>query len=417
MALTQQGIVQGDMWTSRGGRYFNVFRGIPYAKQPTGARRFRRTESLDEKDSWLGVRVFNIEMQPCYQFSPLIGIFVGSEECLMLNVYSPNLELEKPLPVMVWIHGGGFVAGEAGSTTHGPQYLMDQDIVLVTFNYRLGILGFLSMETEDIPGNQGLWDQREALLWVQKNIKHFGGDPKRVTIFGGSAGSMSVNYHLFSTQSKGLFHRAIMQSGTAISPYTKVNNPPAHYAMRLSRAVGCSGADVSDCLRNIPVNTLYNNIMMFDECSLRADIGLTFPGPWVPVVDNYVDKPFIAEAPEDILETGKENKVPTMIGFTKEDGLLFTSRFIKDKDFKNFFLENWESCGPINLLGKETSFITKEDVAYVNNLRDKYPKDLTDLFTDAIFARSSHIIANKFSQRNKHVYKYIFSYKGNGTNF
>ena len=120
---------------------------------------------------------------------------------------------------------------------------MDQDVVLVTMNYRLGILGFLSLETDDAPGNLGLWDQREALVWVKKNIRYFGGDPGKVTIFGESAGSMSVNFHLLSPQSRGLFHRAILQSGTAISPYTKLNRRPGSYSNEIVKNVVCDQSD------------------------------------------------------------------------------------------------------------------------------------------------------------------------------
>ena len=95
---------------------------------------------------------------------------MGSEDCLYLNVYSPSVSPASPLPVMVYIHGGGFVAGDATSSTLGPSYLMDEDVVLVTLHYRLGVFGFLSLGTKDVPGNQGMWDQREAMVWVRTNI-------------------------------------------------------------------------------------------------------------------------------------------------------------------------------------------------------------------------------------------------------
>ena len=410
VAQTRQGLARGDLWASRDGRYFNVFRGIPYAKQPLGQKRFKKPEALDEEDSWEGITDYNREMTSCYQTDPHLGISVGREDCLNLNVYSPDMKPEHPLPVMVWIHGGGFVTGEAGATIHGPHFLMDNDVVLVTFNYRLGVMGFLSMENEAIPGNQGLWDQQMALLWVKRNIKHFGGDPGRVTIFGDSAGSMAVNFHLLSPQSRGLFHRAIMQSGTATSPYTSLSNPPSYYGKRLSAAVGCSENDI-ECLQNVPVHDLHKHVMMFNECSIREDISLTFPGPWVPVVDQYLDDPFLPDTPENIINDGKEAVVPVMIGFTKEDGLLYTTRFIKDKEFEKYFEDNWNTCGPTNLLGKESELITERDIEYVTNLRKSY-ETLTTLFTDAIFAIPSHRMAHQLAARNNQVYKYIFSYRG-----
>lgn len=122
---------------------------------------------------------------------------------------------------MVWIHGGGFVGGSGNEESAGPEYLLKKDVILVTLNYRLDALGFLSLDTEDIPGNAGMKDQVAALRWVKKNIKNFGGDPDNITLFGGSAGAACVSYHLVSPMSKGLFNRAIMQSGTITSWFPK----------------------------------------------------------------------------------------------------------------------------------------------------------------------------------------------------
>ena len=154
VARTKQGVARGDMWTSRSGRYFNVFRGIPYAKQPIGERRFKPPEALDTQDSWEGAKDFNWEMPHCYQVDLITGFHIGKEECLKLNVFSPDIIIspDKLLPVMVWIHGGGFVTGDSGTAMWGPHYFMDYDVVLVSMHYRLGPLGFLSLGNEDIAG-------------------------------------------------------------------------------------------------------------------------------------------------------------------------------------------------------------------------------------------------------------------------
>lgn len=124
-------------------------------------------------------------------------------------------------PVLVFIHGGAFVMGSNDSKVYSPTFLLMEDIVFVTINYRVGILGFLKIDDPalGVPGNAGLKDQLLALKWVQKNIKNFGGDPNNVTLWGESAGSASVNYHVISSASKGLFHKAIMQSGTVLNPW------------------------------------------------------------------------------------------------------------------------------------------------------------------------------------------------------
>ena len=152
-------------------------------------------------------------------------------------------------------------------------------IILIIIICRLGVFGFLSLETEEAPGNLGLWDQRQALLWVRHNIASFGGDPDQVTIFGVSAGSMSVHYHLVSPRSRGLFHAAIMQSGTATSPYTRINRPARDYSAQLAAALGCGDSDnILACLQAAPANAIHDQLFMFDECSVRRDMGLTFPG-------------------------------------------------------------------------------------------------------------------------------------------
>ena len=423
---TRQGRARGEHWTSRDGRYFSVFRGIRYAKQPLANRRFRVPEALDEDDNWTGVMDFNREMFKCYQMDLWTGIHIGREDCLSLNVYSPDLQPDSPLPVMVFIHGGGFVSGTGDSTFAGPSFLMDQDVVLVSVNYRLGILGFLSLETEEAPGNLGLWDQRMALLWVKKNIKNFGGDPSRVTLFGNSAGSMSINYHLVSPHSRGLFSKAILQSGTVLSPYLNMGRNPGHYAERLASSLGCEDQDkdsVLRCLQSVPVKQLQNKLFMFEEDeNIQSDLGLTYPGPWLPITDSFSRSPFLPSTARDLLEEDKWNKVPVMLGFTSEDGLLSTSRLVRDPAYFQRFKENWETYGPLNILGRDVVNITQSDVDFVTGLLADYtntpvgelrPEDLTDLFTDALFGLSTDRLADLLVRRgHQDVYKYVFSYKG-----
>ena len=125
-------------------------------------------------------------------------------------MYSPEIKPASPLPVMVFIHGGGFKTGSGNDDEYGPDFLVSHGVILVTLNYRLEALGFLCLDTEDVPGNAGLKDQAAALRWVQNNIKNFGGDPNNVTLFGESAGSSSTSLHVISPMSKGLFKRAIL---------------------------------------------------------------------------------------------------------------------------------------------------------------------------------------------------------------
>lgn len=164
---------------------------------------------------------------------------------------------------MVWIHGGAWILGQGGNTEYGPENFLDHDIILVSGNYRLGPLGFLSTEDDNASGNFGFKDQMAILEWVQQHISKFGGDRNSVTIFGESAGSVSVNYHMISPLSKGLFHRAISQSGTVMNGWTD----PARKGfakmrtIRLADMMGCpvsgtSMKEVVECLRKVPAEKL-----------------------------------------------------------------------------------------------------------------------------------------------------------------
>jgi len=421
VAQTKQGLARGVIWTSRNGRYFNSFRGIPYAKQPTAERRFKPSEYLDAEDNWEGAKDFNWDMPQCYQVDALTGFHVGREECLKLSVYTPDISSGTPLPVMVWIHGGGFVAGEAGSLFTGPHYLMDQDVVLVTLHYRLGPLGFLNLGNEDVAGNQGLWDQRMALQWVKENILSFGGDPSKVTIFGESAGSMSVNFHLISPQSKGLFSQAIMQSGTVLSTFMKSSKYSVKYGNKFAESVGCTKEkNTVECLQTVPLKDLYSSLLMFDQdCPFRDDLGFAYLGPWKPSGDSFLGNPFVPKDPEDILKHGEDNNVPVIVGFNKEDGLLLTTRFIKDPIVKHNFVANQHTCGPIYLLGKETEEITEKDIALADKIIKSYSsgvnttfEEFTDIFTDAVFGVSSQKLAEYLLQNERTVFKYMFAYTG-----
>lgn len=207
------GIIEG---TAREDGRSLLFRGIPFAAPPIGENRWRPPQPVL---AWRGVRAASREAPACIQADygwTSTTFTYASEDCLTLNVSTPALAGKRP--VMVWIHGGSNYSGGARDTV--TSQITDKNVVLVTIQYRLGILGFLShralaREQGGASGNYGLMDQLAALDWVQHNIAHFGGDPANVTIFGESAGSQDVALLLASPQSRGLFDRAIMESGTA----------------------------------------------------------------------------------------------------------------------------------------------------------------------------------------------------------
>ena len=185
---TTAGTIQGSYLTSVKGKCINSYQGIPYSKAPIGSLRF-----LDPvlKNSWTDVLDATKLGNKCMQAnSPFYSREDMSEDCLFLNIYSPCEGTEEKYQVMVYIHGGGLESGSGGTHFLGPEFLVDANVILVTINYRVNAFGFLSLESQALPGNQGFKDQRLALLWIQNHIESFGGDKNQVTIFGQSAGSL-----------------------------------------------------------------------------------------------------------------------------------------------------------------------------------------------------------------------------------
>ncbi|KAK7500199.1 hypothetical protein BaRGS_00008422, partial [Batillaria attramentaria] len=282
------------------------FLGIRFARPPTGPLRFSKPHPATLPEGTVNATSYG---PACLALPvPLIALVVPSDEdCLFLNVFVPRItdnssdsdnrssgdgEVVESLPVMVWIYGGAFVFGS--TQVHPGQVLAAEgEVIVVTVNYRLGALGFLSTGDNSSRGNYGLWDQQLALKWVKDNIRHFGGDDTRITLFGESAGAVSVGYHTVSTHSASLFHRAILQSGTHTAPWGRVWGDPLDIAFRLARAVGCAPADTTTssvstetlvaCLRGKPVSDIViasNNVSYTNNA---ADDFFNFV--WLPVED------------------------------------------------------------------------------------------------------------------------------------
>src|SRR5689334_21094724 len=221
----EQGLLAGTNGSSADVR---VYRGIPFAAPPIGDLRWKAPQA---PAAWQGTRQATEFSDGCWQtqYPASAAIYQAklpplSEDCLYLNIWTTAKSAKDRLPVMVWIHGGGFTRGTANTRAYDGEVLARKGVVIVTINYRLGIFGFFAHPglTAESPhhasGNYALLDQIAALEWVKKNIAAFGGDPGRVTIFGESAGSWSVNALMASPLAKGLFHRAIGESGSSFSP-------------------------------------------------------------------------------------------------------------------------------------------------------------------------------------------------------
>ncbi|ROT76099.1 JHE-like carboxylesterase 1 [Penaeus vannamei] len=258
---------------------------------------------------------------------------------------------------MVWIHGGAFLVG--GAWEYGPLPLLTRDVVLVTLQYRLGTLGFLSTEDPALPGNLGLKDQTAALRWVRENIRDLGGDPDKVTVFGQGAGAASAHLQVLSPQAEGLFRRAILQSGNALSPWA-LRNDHRHTASVVGRVFNCSAAEntstnnsslsspvdlnstaLVDCLRKIP----FQQLVVIPSAFVKW---LSVPQVMTPRVDGV----FLRAHPASLLRSGLYNEVDLISGVTEVEGALAALATLGNPHLKKALLDDFASVAPA-LLGFE----------------------------------------------------------------
>jgi para-nitrobenzyl esterase len=292
-----------------------IFRGIPYAAPPIGNLRWRAPQPVA---NWQGVRKMDTFGPPCVQ--PLRTDpkqTRGSEDCLYLNVWTPAKSAADRLAVMVWIHGGGFRDGTGAMLLHDGEELARKGVVLVTINYRLGVLGFfahpeLTKESDRrASGNYGLMDDIAALQWVQRNIAQFGGDPAKVTIFGQSAGSMAVSCLQASPVAKGLFRAVIGESGASFGGLLNNTSLAQSEEAGVKFAESMGAKSIAE-LRAQPAEKL---------------ITAGFRG--APNNDGWV----LPEPPVAIFQNGRQNRVPALVGSNSDEGRMFARGHMNAQEF------------------------------------------------------------------------------------
>ncbi|XP_014277175.1 esterase FE4 isoform X1 [Halyomorpha halys] len=405
---TRNGKVGGHWMTSRGGRQFLAFLKIPYAIPPIENYRFKPPVEID---SWNDIKNETEPGPRCIQYNTyeIKPKVIGDENCLYLAVYTHNTTTRNA--VMIHIHGGGFFGGTGPRRTE-PHYMMDEDVVIVDINYRLGFLGFLSFEDKEMPGNQGLKDQVLAMKWVQKNIAKFGGDPNKVTLVGESAGAGSAYHHTVSPMSKGLFHRAIAESGTSYNPWGVA--PPGHAkatAKKLAKNLGCPTKTTSEavsCLLKKNASDIASSLETFKVWQI--DTGIIWPCLEPPGPHAFLTGP---------VSNWQHNPVPLMLGTTSGEGLLRTGYFLYYKlDFK-WFSDNFDKLGPLSLKYSETASNPAE---VTKKLRDYYFSgdditadswfNLTQMYTDSWYVIG---IIDGANYHTGDTYFYYFDYIGEHT--
>ncbi|XP_076233136.1 venom carboxylesterase-6 [Calliopsis andreniformis] len=341
----------------------------------------------------------------------------GCEDCLYLNIYVPARNLKETLlPVMFFIHGGAFQFGSGNEVDES--FLMDRDVVLVTFNYRVGPFGFLSTGSRLVPGNMGLKDQSMALKWVSNYIKNFGGNPKNITLFGMSAGAASVHYHYLSPLSAGLFHRGISISGVALDPWSQTERAPEK-AMQLGALLGCSTKTLSKmihCLQERPARQIAQAVGDFMYWLYNPYV------PFGPVVEKQLlPRPFLHKSPMEIISKGNAMDVPWITGVVSEEGLYAAAEFVANDTRLKQLNDEWDEIVPYLLdfndtipLSKHTQVSQKIRKYYLGDkkVNDQTVKPVIEMIGDRMLAVNYEKAVRLQAHVNKSpVWTYYYTYR------
>jgi para-nitrobenzyl esterase len=391
---SQAGVVQGIVVDG-----VNAYLGVPYAAPPVGALRWSKPRAVP---SWGGVKKTDKVPPHCAQ--SVFGFDRGQEDCLYLNIWTPSLYPQKPLPVMVWIHGGGFILGHSYETTPGQYLAKKENVIVVSINYRLGAFGFmahpeLSRENGGSSGNYGMEDQLFALQWVRNNIKNFGGDANNVTLFGESAGGMSVCNLLVSPQSRGLFQKAIIESGPCFSPYPDLAFMEQQ-GKEMEKQLHCDTAQSPlSCMRKKTPKEILN--------AMPLDPGMAFGennANWMP----NIDKKLLLEQPARSLSEGHFMYVPIINGNNANEGNIIVM-FAHEYQFKKLTAEKYP---------ERIKYLVRDE-AKVKKVLERYPLEkysdpgeaLSSVLTDQSFACQEKWTSDAIA-KHAPVYSYYFSYPG-----
>ncbi|XP_045777023.1 esterase FE4-like [Maniola jurtina] len=411
VVILADGAVKGNKYWD--GEFYEFY-GVPYAKAPTGRDRFQAPLPPEPWQGVLEASKKNTICQQCYITGDSDdGVLVdGVEDCLLMNLLVPQVASETNLvPVVVYIHSGAFSGGSGSMANY--HYVARHDVITISFNYRLGALGFACLGNKEIPGNAALKDQVAALRWIRKNIKKFGGDPTKVTLAGFSVGATMAELLSLSKATTGLFNRIILDSGSALAPFA-INRDPISTAKNVAISLGYNGTMTLEGLTEFYLTT---NISGLAEKSVNYHLKNSTFG-FAPCIENVLEdvEPILTESPLDTLKNGRNNDVAVLTGFADMEGL---SRSIKFGTWREDMNEDFSEFLPADLLFDDDrvreKFINEIKKHYFDNkpVNAEALQRYVDYFSDSMFkynilkSAKLHAISNK-----RPVYLYEFSYTG-----
>ncbi|KOB74700.1 Odorant degrading enzyme CXE20 [Operophtera brumata] len=346
----------------------------------------------------------------CKQFDPTTSSVVGIEDCLTLNIYTPAI-ITKPLPVIVFIFGGGLYKGSNTDDRYNAKYLVQKEVLVVTVNYRVGAFGFLCLKTKEAPGNVGIKDQVAALRWVKENIATFGGDPHSVTLHGESVGGSSVSLFILAQKAEGLFNRAIIDSGNAIRPMF-FDRDPINTAAEVASRLGYNTTD-PDELQKIFQNTTADEIVIASTNNFTNNAYGRFVFSTCIEDVNVSKNVILKEYPKGLLKSVKDiPEISIIMGYDNKDGIMWASDYnsegLRDLDY-DF----------TTVIPKSITFKTEENKSmFIEDVRELYFNNsktniegLINYFSDALVHYPSFLVMKAFLTNPRiSLYNYYFKY-------
>jgi len=413
---TPLGAVKGREGVTSSGVATLEYLGIPYGQPPVGNRRFLPALPVEPwSETFYNATEYAAKCSQVVSTGPDAGQMQGEEDCLNLNIFLPK-DRQELLPVMVWIHGGAFVEGSGQDGT--PDTFIDRGVLVVMINYRLGALGFMTFGNDLMTGNMGLKDQLLALQWVQDNIESYGGDPNKVTIFGESAGAISVHAHVLSPLGRGLYRSAIAQSGTSdMALLEEVGEREEVFSTQMAVALNCSYTnhtqEMLTCLQDADIETVLT-VLSDPDSLLQVSV------QWWMVIDNYAEDPFLPQAPLAIMRSGKFKSLPYISGTMSSEGGFIVSA-IWDTIAETG--KNWDTVGPFFTgltINQDPALFFEEQLIIARLIKDVYTGGnftsqnlpaLLKMFTHCGFLMPERKTVSLMAMSSPNIYNYQMTFK------